>query len=200
MDILVDHESFRERALRVRRGTFFRGPGILLDGKKVQPTKGVYRVDDDGGLEREIRLRGSAFDPVPRVEIDGECVGLGLPLAWYEAVWALCPLALLLLGGFLGGADQTLVRFAPWPPRFGVFWPQRWTALLLLSGGALGGVIGLCASYANTAVFRGNLTRKAKFAVTGGITVSATLVVVVAVLVFRQLLFPNLGPHGLVRP
>lgn len=103
MSIQVEHEAFGDGRLAVRRGTFFRSPALLMDGAVVRKSNGCYVVTDDYGFERQIDFRTSAFDPLPRVYIEGECIKLAPRLRWFEVAVALAPVALILVAGLLGG-------------------------------------------------------------------------------------------------
>lgn len=104
MDIRVDHESFQHRRLSVRPGTFFRSPALLIDDEPVPKKGGQHRVVDDEDAERKVRLRTSAFDPLPRVEIEGIRIAIAPPLKPHEVALALLPVLLIFIGGALGGA------------------------------------------------------------------------------------------------
>ena len=102
MDLPIGHEAFTGRGLAVRTGGFFKGPRLLIDGAEVKGKRLRFKLRDNVGNEREIRLKGNALDPIPKVEIEGETIELVRPLAWYEYVWMGLPIVLVFAGGAVG--------------------------------------------------------------------------------------------------
>lgn len=104
MHIPIEHDAFTRGRLAIRRGTFFRSPALVVDGERHRGKRGRHAVVDDDGNEREVRVRATAFDPLPRVEVDGKPVRIAPPLAWYEIALAVLPILSFLLAGLLGAA------------------------------------------------------------------------------------------------
>jgi hypothetical protein len=135
-DIRVQHPRFQSRQLAVRPAGLL-GPKLLLDGQILKRAGGVYAAQDDAGVVARVRLK-TAIDPIPKVDIDGAIVEIARPLAWYEYAWAAWPLALIALGGALGGlfgggvavANLHIMR-KEWPA------PARYAACVLLGAGAV---------------------------------------------------------------
>lgn len=104
MDIAIPHPSFNTQQISVRTAGFFSPAKLFLNGTPVQPDKGKYLVRDDSGAETVITLKGNFIDPIPVVMIGDEAVHLARPLTWYEYAWIGLPLAMMFIGGALGGA------------------------------------------------------------------------------------------------
>ena len=139
MDIRVDHESFERRRLSVRPGTFFRSPALLVDGEPVAKKRGRHSVVDDENAEREVRLRTSAFDPLPRVEIEGLRIAIAPPLKPYEVALALLPVLLIVVGGALGGAIGLTAAYANFVVLRGAGGKaSRYAAAIVITGLAAG--------------------------------------------------------------
>ena len=102
MDIPIPHESFTNRALSVQPAGFWKGAKLLLDGNEVDGKRGEFQVPDNSGMNRKVKLNASLFDPIPKVEIDGDKIELARPLIWYEYVWMGLPIALIFVGGGIG--------------------------------------------------------------------------------------------------
>jgi len=102
MNIPIPHESFTVRSLSVKPAGFWTGPKLLLDGSEVNGKRNKYEVPDNSGMTRKIKLSASLFDPIPKVEIDGEKIELVRPLIWYEYVWMGLPILLVFAGGGIG--------------------------------------------------------------------------------------------------
>jgi hypothetical protein len=51
---------------------------------------------------RKVKINTSFFDPVPKVEVDGEAIELARSLTWYEYVWMGLPILLVFVGGGIG--------------------------------------------------------------------------------------------------
>jgi hypothetical protein len=99
----IRYPGFEDRELIIEIGGFWGGPVVLVDGQEVDKTDGRYVVRDSQGGRIELRLKTVPFDPIPRLEINDKPVELAPPLKWYELVWCCLPIALLFVGGLIGG-------------------------------------------------------------------------------------------------
>ena len=102
MRFSIKHEAFANRGLGVHTAGVFKGPRLMIDGREAQGKRLRFAVRDNSGNQREIRLRTSIFDPIPKVQIGDETIHLARPLRWYEYVWMAIPIVLGLSGGFIG--------------------------------------------------------------------------------------------------
>jgi hypothetical protein len=102
MNIPIKHEAFVGRGLAVRTATFFKGPRVLIDGAEVEGKRHHFSLRDNSGKEREIVLKTSFLDPVPKVQIGDQTIELARALAWYEYLWMAIPIFLVFQGGALG--------------------------------------------------------------------------------------------------
>ena len=118
-DIPIDQEAFVGRSLMLRPATLFSGARLLIDGAPVKttlrtgqfwfgwsmaPRLGLPRflVRDNRGNEVAVRLKSNGFDPIPKVDIDGQVLQLARPLEWYEYAWMGLPIVLAIWGGLWG--------------------------------------------------------------------------------------------------
>lgn len=105
MEFSVSHPRFQERTLSVRAGSGIKGPVLLLDGvtqKRTKKFKQQYLLEDDNGEAVTVKMK-SFFDPISVIIIAGEKVRLARLLTWYEYIFLILPLSLVLFGGALGG-------------------------------------------------------------------------------------------------
>lgn len=106
MEYSVEAPELPGRRVTVETASgLFGAPRLLVDGVPVEKGNGgVYSVSRNDGDPVTFRFKGAGLDVIPLVEIDGKrTVRLVAPLQWYEYAWAGLPLALLLIGGAIGG-------------------------------------------------------------------------------------------------
>ncbi len=108
MELLVNHSTFQRRKLKVRTAGFFKGHTLLLDDVEIKKVGGKYLLENDAGSQVIAKLKTNFVDPIPYVELGGETVRLARPLTWYEYTWLALPVALMFVGGALGGAIGVL--------------------------------------------------------------------------------------------
>jgi len=97
------YPGFEGRGLALRPMGFFSAAGIVADGKPA-PRKGrSFTVADNQGAPVIFQLRGNLLDPIPAVVVGDQTIRLARPFAWYEYILVLLPMALLFVGGLLGG-------------------------------------------------------------------------------------------------
>lgn len=102
MDYPFEHRDFQSRTLALRTSGFFAASRLVVDGAEVTATKGKFSVHDDQGRPKELKLKASFLDPVPKVILDGTTIALVSPLKWYEYAWMALPVVLVFSGGALG--------------------------------------------------------------------------------------------------
>jgi hypothetical protein len=100
----IDYPGFEGRGLALRPSGFFTGAAIVCDGRPATRTGRTFSVNDNRGSPVTFQLKGSIFDPLPAVQAGDRLIRFAAPFTWYEYVWIALPLALLVLGGALGGA------------------------------------------------------------------------------------------------
>lgn len=102
MEIHVSHESFTSSELSIKSSGFWSGPKLLLNGEPQNGKKNLFDVTDNNGVVRKVLLKNKVFDPIPKIEIDGETLELAEPLTWYQYTWMGLPILLIFAGGGLG--------------------------------------------------------------------------------------------------
>lgn len=93
------HPRFTSQQLALVAAGRFQGYALKLNGAAVAKVNGSYTVLDDSGRPVALKIKLSAFDPVPQLRIDDEVVRLVRPLTWYEYIWLGFPMAVLMVGG-----------------------------------------------------------------------------------------------------
>jgi len=115
MVLPFEHDDFQGRNLAISTAGFFKSVCLLENGVKVKGKRKKFTVNDNQGSPREINLKISFLDPIPKVEVDGRIIQLARSLTWYEYLWMGLPIMLIFVGGGLGalfgiGATYTSVR------------------------------------------------------------------------------------------
>jgi hypothetical protein len=82
---------------------FWQGAAILADGKAVGRKGRAFTTADNSGAPVTFQLKGNILDPIPAVLVGGQTIRLARRFAWYEWLWVVLPLTLLVAGGALGG-------------------------------------------------------------------------------------------------
>ncbi len=170
MEFPIEHQDFAGRGLCIRAAGFFKGPRLLIDGAEVKGKRRKFSLHDNYGIEREIRLKFVIYDPVPKVEIDGQLIVLAQPLAWYQIVLIGLPFIVLIIIG----------------------------ATIASTGGphspALGFVFGSFAAIASARVFRSDRSTAAKY----GLNTLVVLGAAVAFIVGNAVVMVELPPEDVV--
>lgn len=86
-------------------------PKLLVNGQILKPGSKPISVVDRHGKPREFELRASLLDAYPQVVLDGKKQQLGDPIPWYVHLWFAAPIALMFVGGALGGALGATASF-----------------------------------------------------------------------------------------
>ncbi|HEY2707734.1 MAG TPA: hypothetical protein VGI95_06745 [Caulobacteraceae bacterium] len=149
--IPFDYPGFEGRRLALRPMGLMTGAAVVVDGVAA-PRKGrTFTLTDNAGTPVAMRLKGF-IDPIPQIQAGERTITLARPFAWYEYVWILLPLALLIVGGFLGGLcggvaayvnAQVLRSSYPAVVRYGLSLlvilaaAALWLGLVILISGAL---------------------------------------------------------------
>ena len=100
---VLDHPQFRRRRLEAEAG----GPGvglkILVDGALIKPEGGVWKLVDDSGAPLEAKAVSAGFSLSTTLTVGKASFTLPAPLNGPEYVLAGLPLALIAVGGAIGG-------------------------------------------------------------------------------------------------
>lgn len=113
MEYSFEHRAFPDRRLAVRSATLLKGAKLLVDGREAEGKGRKFTVRDPQGSEHTITLKGSPFDPIPKVQVDEEPpIELVPALRWYEYLWMGLPLVLIFGGGAIGGACGFVAFYA----------------------------------------------------------------------------------------
>ncbi|KAA3648350.1 MAG: hypothetical protein DWQ07_04980 [Chloroflexi bacterium] len=106
MEIPIPAQGFSENQLAVRTAGFWGGPKILYNGEVAAKgeERGTFVATNTNGTQSVLRIRPSlfGFDPIPKVEIDGQEYTLAPPLQWFVIIWAIAPILMIPIGGALG--------------------------------------------------------------------------------------------------
>ena len=98
-------EGFEYQNIEVQTG-FWTGPKLLVNGepapKGAKRGEMILKRDDGRQVTASWKPQFLGLD-VPQLVVDGQTVQLAEPLKWYQWVWGGWPVALLFVGGALGG-------------------------------------------------------------------------------------------------
>ena len=106
MQYPVQTEGFQAQQLTLETAGLFSGAKLLLNGQPVPKgaKRGEFIVKRDDGTEVTAKFKPIFLDPVPQIIInDSQTVKVVEPLQWYQWLWAGLPIALIFVGGVLGG-------------------------------------------------------------------------------------------------
>jgi hypothetical protein len=108
LDFQIDVQGMRDKKLLIRSSYFF-GPRLFLDGKKVKPVKKqrlkrlkTYIVQDERGNSVEIKLKLRPFDAIPCLIINGKEHEIAPKYRWYDYFMIALPAFIAYMGGILG--------------------------------------------------------------------------------------------------
>jgi hypothetical protein len=98
--------EFGDQVLVVTDAGLFSAPRLLVNGQPATPgaKRGEFHVTRPDGTTATVTLRSGFPDPAPVLQVDGRRIPLVEPLSPLQWFFAGLPLALLLVGGALGGA------------------------------------------------------------------------------------------------
>lgn len=111
MEYAIDAPDFAERRVTVRTAGPFSAPKVLVDGTIAEKNGDAWLVPGAEGASIPVTLMGRGLDPLPAVQVAGKTLSLAPPLRWFEYLWAALPLALVALGGALGGVFAVLAAY-----------------------------------------------------------------------------------------
>lgn len=104
MLVPVNHPLLECKVVQVKTPGLIKGPLLMVDSKIAEKeAKNTYQVRALTGEPVTIKIKPSFFDPIPKIEINGEAVELARSLTWYEMVWLCVPVMMIFTGGAIGG-------------------------------------------------------------------------------------------------
>lgn len=108
----IDVAGFEGRGLAVRPAGLFSSAVLICDGAPVAKTGAAYELKDNAGATVTFRFGQTPFDPIPKVIVRDQVIDVAPPLAWHQYLWVLLPVALVFIGGLLGGVVGAAAAFA----------------------------------------------------------------------------------------
>ncbi|HAE4739297.1 TPA_asm: hypothetical protein GND48_004541 [Salmonella enterica subsp. houtenae serovar 41:z4,z23:-] len=107
MELFINHPRFKNKKLSVTTRSFTKNALIYLDGVQQKKIAGFknrnkYSLHDDNDNPVAVEVK-SIIDPIPTVILDGEKIQLAPAIVWYQYIFILLPLLLILFGGAIGG-------------------------------------------------------------------------------------------------
>lgn len=101
----VQIPGFEGQTVEVQSGGLFSGAKLFINGKQVDkgPGRGEMMLTDSYGSKLIATWRNNFLD-VPNLFMEGKVIRVVEPLKWYEWMWNGLPVALVFVGGALGGA------------------------------------------------------------------------------------------------
>ena len=99
MKYSVQLEGFEGRTIEVEPPGFLSKSYIYLDGIPIAPIKkGQYLLKRSDGTTALAKVKQSLFYDAPSLNVDGKTIPIVEPLAWYQYVLSMGPIAFLLWG------------------------------------------------------------------------------------------------------
>jgi hypothetical protein len=104
MDYPVVIEGFEGHEITLRSSPWSSASTLLMDGEVPPsgPRRNQYILTRNDGTEALVKFRGSLFDSVPQLVVDGKVINVVAPLSWPITIWCLLPLVLCFTPGFDG--------------------------------------------------------------------------------------------------
>ena len=100
----VEIPGFEGQTVEVESGGLFSGAKLFINGRQVPkgPKRREMLLTDSYGSKVIATWRNNFLD-VPNLFIEGKLIRVVAPLKWYEWIWNGLPVALIFIGGALGG-------------------------------------------------------------------------------------------------
>jgi hypothetical protein len=118
MDFSINPTGFENRDMRIRL-SYFAGPRLYIDGKKLKPTKKKflsrnreYKATSNFGKQVKLQLKHRILDFVPKLIIEEKEFRFVKPLTVWEYFWISIPMILLFTGGALGALIAGAASFS----------------------------------------------------------------------------------------
>jgi len=106
MQYPVQTEGFQAQQLTLETAGLLSGAKLLLNGQPAPQgaKRGEFIVKRDDGTEVTAKFKPIFLDPVPQIIInDSQTITVVESLNWYQWLWAGLPIALIFVGGIMGG-------------------------------------------------------------------------------------------------
>jgi hypothetical protein len=106
MTYKLDVDGFEGQTIEVVPPGILSGARLLVDGQKAEKgdTFGQMQLTrNDGRVVAAFWVPSFYGLDIPKINIDGKVIDVATPLKWFEWVWAALPIALIFVGGALGG-------------------------------------------------------------------------------------------------
>jgi hypothetical protein len=105
-----------ELELEVQRSVWTGRTKVFANGKELMRQKqgGHYEIELNDGTVRVMKVKGSSFDGIPKIFIDDKQIQVARKLSTLEYIAAVIPMALVIVGGAIGGlfgALATVLNF-----------------------------------------------------------------------------------------
>jgi hypothetical protein len=99
----ITYPGFEGRGLALRPSGWVQGAAIVCDGAAATRQGRSFTLTDNAGAPVTFQFKGNILDPIPAVVVGGQTIRFAKPFTWYEYVWVVLPLVLVLGGGVIGG-------------------------------------------------------------------------------------------------
>ena len=107
MELQIKHDKINSFNVILRTAGIFSGPKLIVDGNIIEGKKNKYELVNGTMIE----LKHKFADPIPDVLIDNTKVEIAPRIKGVEYFWAAMPIALLFIGGALGGLLGALATY-----------------------------------------------------------------------------------------
>jgi hypothetical protein len=106
----IPFPGFEGRGLSLRPAGLWQGATIMCDGAPVPRKDGGFEAKNNQGQPVSFKL-GRGIDPIPKILAGDQSITLAPPLAWYAYVWVALPIALVVIGGLIGGVTGAVAAY-----------------------------------------------------------------------------------------
>lgn len=108
MELFINHPRFQNKKLSVTTRSLTKNSLLYLDGMQQKRIAGFknrnkYALHDDNDNPVVVEVKPSIIDTIPTVILDGEKIQLVPAIVWYQYIFILLPVLLILFGGAIGG-------------------------------------------------------------------------------------------------
>jgi hypothetical protein len=136
MQIPIVLPGLEGHTLALLPGGLLRNPCLLFDGSHLSAPDGQYVLEPTTGEKITLRLQNRFLDPVPAVLVDGRPLAVHPPLRWYQYLWLLLPLLLIVPGGVYGAVPAVMavvVNARLWRTSLDLFLRFLYSSMVLLA-------------------------------------------------------------------
>ncbi len=90
--VAINHDILSGVNVALKPATFWSGPKLYVNDELLKGKRGTYVVKTQNGSNCTIKLKYTYFDPIPKIDIDGQIIKLVDPLKWYQYLWMGLPI------------------------------------------------------------------------------------------------------------